>query len=151
MNYNQHDLTNGGHKSKMRKGRGPGSKGKTSGRGHKGAGSRSGYKTRPYYEGGGITAYERQPKRGFTRGRFKNNDVKSSLCLSRIDNHYNDGDVLDLKSAIDKNLVKSTTNIIKLIGNSEVKTKLSEVITNDISQGAKNVFDKAKVKVTITL
>jgi large subunit ribosomal protein L15 len=150
MSFNQHALT-GGNKSKMRKGRGPGSKGKTSGRGHKGAASRSGYKTRPYYEGGNITAYERQPKRGFTRGRFKNNDVRSTLCLSRIDSHYNDGDILDLQSAIDKNLVKSTTNIIKLIGNTAVNTKLSEVVTNDISQGAKNILESHNIKITITL
>jgi large subunit ribosomal protein L15 len=51
---------------KKRVGRGPGSGlGKTSGRGHKGAQSRSGYKFKRGFEGGQMPLHRRVPKRGF--------------------------------------------------------------------------------------
>ena len=54
--------------SRKRVGRGQGSgTGKTSGRGHKGAGQRSGFKkNRPAFEGGQMPLVRRLPKRGFT-------------------------------------------------------------------------------------
>ena len=52
---------------KKRVGRGPGSGlGKTSGRGHKGAQSRSGYHFKRGFEGGQMPLHRRVPKRGFT-------------------------------------------------------------------------------------
>jgi large subunit ribosomal protein L15 len=52
---------------KKRVGRGPGSgHGKTSGRGHKGQGSRSGYRHQRGFEGGQMPLHRRVPKRGFT-------------------------------------------------------------------------------------
>ena len=57
------DLT---HKKRLRVGRGPGSGiGKTSGRGIKGATSRSGYTMKVTYEGGQMPLQRRLPKRGF--------------------------------------------------------------------------------------
>ena len=51
---------------KKRVGRGPGSGlGKTSGRGHKGAQSRSGYSFKRGFEGGQMPLHRRVPKRGF--------------------------------------------------------------------------------------
>ena len=52
---------------KKRVGRGPGSgHGKTAGRGHKGQGSRSGYRHQRGFEGGQMPLHRRVPKRGFT-------------------------------------------------------------------------------------
>ena len=52
--------------SKKRVGRGQGSgNGKTAGRGHKGAQSRSGYKQKRGFEGGQMPLHRRTPKRGF--------------------------------------------------------------------------------------
>ncbi len=52
---------------KKRVGRGPGSgNGKTAGRGHKGAQSRSGYSYKRGFEGGQMPLHRRVPKRGFT-------------------------------------------------------------------------------------
>lgn len=63
------DLT---HKKKTRVGRGPGSGiGKTSGRGIKGATSRSGYTMKVTYEGGQMPLFRRLPKRGFRNGPFR--------------------------------------------------------------------------------
>lgn len=57
----------GSRRPRMRVGRGEGSgKGKTAGRGTKGAKARSGYKTRPQFEGGQMPLARRLPKRGFT-------------------------------------------------------------------------------------
>ena len=54
-------------KTKKRIGRGPGSgSGKTSGRGHKGLGSRSGGKVRAGFEGGQMPLQKRVPKYGFS-------------------------------------------------------------------------------------
>src|SRR5262245_12547786 len=51
---------------RKRLGRGPGSGlGKTSGRGHKGRGARSGGNTHPRFEGGQMPLQRRLPKRGF--------------------------------------------------------------------------------------
>ena len=53
----------GSRKPRKRVGRGHGSgTGKTSGRGHKGAGARSGSKTRPGFEGGQMPLHMRIPK-----------------------------------------------------------------------------------------
>ncbi len=64
-----HTLTpkKGARKDRKRVGRGPGSgNGKTAGRGHKGAGSRSGTRQRRNFEGGQMPLVRRLPKRGFT-------------------------------------------------------------------------------------
>ena len=65
------DLSNlkppaGAKHAKKRVGRGQGSgHGKTAGRGHKGAQSRSGYKFKRGFEGGQMPLHRRVPKRGF--------------------------------------------------------------------------------------
>ena len=59
------ELINKSSRSKKRLGRGIGSsKGKTSGRGHKGQKSRSGVAIKSF-EGGQMPLYRRLPKRGF--------------------------------------------------------------------------------------
>lgn len=56
----------GSRKAPKRIGRGPGSgTGKTSARGHKGQGSRSGAQVSPRFEGGQMPIARRLPKRGF--------------------------------------------------------------------------------------
>ena len=58
--------------SKKRVGRGMGSGiGKTSGRGHKGARSVSGYSIMRGFEGGQMPLHRRMPKRGFSNAVFK--------------------------------------------------------------------------------
>jgi large subunit ribosomal protein L15 len=59
------------HSKRLRVGRGIGSGlGKTSGRGHKGMKSRSGYSRRLTYEGGQMPLFRRMPKVGFSNARF---------------------------------------------------------------------------------
>ena len=64
-----HDLSpaKGSTRKRKRVGRGPGSGlGKTAGRGSKGQKSRTGYSSRPGFEGGQMPLVRRVPKRGFT-------------------------------------------------------------------------------------
>ncbi|MCD6417389.1 50S ribosomal protein L15 [bacterium] len=62
----------GAVKERKRVGRGNGSGyGKTSGRGHKGALSRSGSKRKPWFEGGQMPLARRMPKKGFSNYPFR--------------------------------------------------------------------------------
>ena len=71
-------------KSKKRLGRGIGSsKGKTSGRGHKGQKSRSGVAIKSF-EGGQMPLYRRLPKRGFNS--IKNKNFTAIINLTKIQN-----------------------------------------------------------------
>src|SRR5687767_15179218 len=65
---------------KKRVGRGPGSgNGKTAGRGHKGAQSRSGYSFKRGFEGGQMPLHRRLPKRGF------NNIFRTEYAVVNLD------------------------------------------------------------------
>src|SRR5688572_32750237 len=91
------------HGTRKRVGRGIGSGlGKTSGRGHKGWGQRSGAPRRPGYEGGQMPIYRRVPKRGFTNARFqKEYTVINVESLG----DFADGDTVDLQAVIARGLV----------------------------------------------
>jgi large subunit ribosomal protein L15 len=68
-----HEITAlaGKYKQRKRVGRGRASGvGKTSGRGHKGAGSRAGFSARHQFEGGQMPFFRRMSKRGFTNVNF---------------------------------------------------------------------------------
>ena len=67
MNITEITTSAGRDKRRKRVGRGKGAgQGKTCGRGHKGAGSRSGFRPFKLKEGGQMPAFRRMPKRGFT-------------------------------------------------------------------------------------
>lgn len=80
-----HDLhpAPGAKKSAIRRGRGEGSKGKTSGRGTKGTKAR--YQVRPGFEGGQLPLYMRLPKlRGFRSPFHKQYQVVNLEDLSKL-------------------------------------------------------------------
>jgi large subunit ribosomal protein L15 len=67
MNLSKLQPPAGSKQTKKRVGRGQGSgNGKTAGRGHKGAKSRSGFTRKRGFEGGQMPLHRRVPKRGFT-------------------------------------------------------------------------------------
>lgn len=82
-----HDITNqvGPHRRRRRIGRGESSGwGKTSGRGHKGMGQRSGGGPHSMHEGGAIPLYQRMPKVGFNNYNFRRDfDVVNLHDLER--------------------------------------------------------------------
>src|SRR5262245_49631726 len=84
----------GSRKTRKRVGRGPGSGiGKTSGRGHKGKGARSGGNTAPGFEGGQMPLQRRLPKRGF-HNRFRRE--YAIVNLARLEASFDSGAVVDV-------------------------------------------------------
>ena len=93
MNLNDLAPAPGAIKKRKRIGRGPGSgHGKTSGKGHKGRGARSGGNTPPGYEGGQMPLQRRLPKRGF-HNPFR--EEYSVVNLAQLDAGFEVGTVID--------------------------------------------------------
>ena len=138
-------------KSKKRLGRGVGSsKGKTSGRGHKGQKARSGVAIKSF-EGGQMPLYRRLPKRGFRN--FSTSKKIAIINLSRIqeiiakqktilNNKINISN-LQKSKLISKKFVK-----LKLLGTGDLKQKL-DIEVNAISKSAKDKIEKLGGKVTL--
>lgn len=104
-------------------GRGIGSgSGKTSGRGHKGWGARSGSSRRPGYEGGQMPIYRRVPKRGFTNARFRTE--YTVINVDKLEG-FDDGTEVTLESVLEAGLVSQNTPLLKVLGNGELTKKLT--------------------------
>src|SRR4029078_12772003 len=94
----------GANKNKKRVGRGPGSgSGKTAARGSKGQKSRSGYSSRPGFEGGQMPLQRRLPKRGFTN-TFKKEWLE--ISLAKIESSFNAGDEVTPEILHSRGLIK---------------------------------------------
>jgi len=121
-----HDITNmaGKYKARKRIGRGHGSgSGKTSGRGHKGAGSRAGHSHRPGFEGGQTPWARRFPKRGFTNAPFRTE--YHVVNVGQLDARFSDGDEVNLETLVAKRLIRNTKLPLKILGEGEMTKKLS--------------------------
>ena len=121
-----HDITNmaGKYKARKRVGRGHGSgSGKTSGRGHKGAGSRAGHTHRPGFEGGQTPWARRLPKRGFTNAPFRTE--YHVVNIGQLEARFNDGDEVNLETLVAKRLIRNTKSPLKILGEGELTKKLT--------------------------
>ena len=118
-----------------RRGRGHGSgNGKTAGRGHKGQKSRSGSGGKVGFEGGQMPLYRRLPKRGFT-----NRNTKEIIAINvALLNVFEDGAVVDIAALKQKGLVSNPRDGVKILGNGELKKKL----TVQVSQYSKTAAEK---------
>jgi large subunit ribosomal protein L15 len=135
-------------KSRKRIGRGIGSgKGRYSGRGIKGQKSRAGsHKMRAGFEGGQMPIYMRLGKlRGSTSkdampiGPFRTSTAPVNVgSLDRFD----DGAEVTPESLVDKGLLKNTKIDVKLLGNGELKKKLT-VRVHAISATAREKVEQA--------
>jgi large subunit ribosomal protein L15 len=120
-------------KSRKRLGRGPGSGlGKTSGRGHKGRGARSGGNTHPSFEGGQMPLQRRLPKRGF-HNPFRRE--YSIVNLSRLEAAFESGAVVDAAALAAHGLVRAGRPI-KVLGQGELSKPLT-VKAHAFSESAK--------------
>ena len=103
-------------------GRGTGSgTGKTAGRGHKGEGSRAGTSVHPTFQGGTMPLVRRVPKRGFNNRWAKRVAV---VNVSDLDDLFNSGDEVTPESMRKKNLAKGRYDLVKILGDGELKKKL---------------------------
>tara|TARA_Y100000590_G_C15642078_1_gene985363 strand:+ start:1057 stop:1512 length:456 start_codon:yes stop_codon:yes gene_type:complete len=138
-------------RTKKRLGRGIGSsKGKTSGRGHKGQKSRSGVAIKSF-EGGQMPLYRRLPKRGFNS--IKKNKVIAIINLDKIQEIYKKNKLIQDNKINLSNLqkIKSVNkkyNKLKLLGNGELKQKV-DIEVNFVSKSAKAKIEKLGGKVTL--
>lgn len=130
----------GSIKSNKRVGRGQGSGGSTAGRGHKGAQSRAGYKSKLGFEGGQMPLQRRVPKFGFKNNNkvyFKglNLDVLEGLAEKTKDTN------LSLQVLIDNGVVGKNDKV-KVLGRGELKSKIS-VEAHAFSETAAKAIEKA--------
>ncbi|MFI5352407.1 MAG: 50S ribosomal protein L15 [Candidatus Binatales bacterium] len=127
----------GSKRRRKRIGRGIGSgHGKTSGRGHKGKGSRSGGNTPPGYEGGQMPLKRRLPKRGFRR-LLKNaarRERHAQINLGRL-TIFADGATIDPAAMVERGLV-AQGRMVKILGDGELTTRLT-IKAHAFSAGAR--------------
>lgn len=134
----------GAHKRRKRVGCGPGSgHGKTSTRGHKGAGARSGKEFGPGFEGGQMPLYRRIPKRGFTNP-FKNEFEIVNLCKLR---DYPANSLVTPESLIEKKIIKKGL-AVKILGMGEISVPLT-IQAHAFSKRAKELIEKAGGKALV--
>ena len=129
----------GSRKKRKRVGRGNGSgHGSTAGSGDKGQGSRAGGTKGPGFEGGQTPLAMRLPK----LPGFKNrNRVEYAVVnVSRLDEIFADGDVVDGDALVAKGVVKSASAPIKVLGDGEITKKLT-VKVDKISGPAKQKIE----------
>ncbi len=134
----------GARKGRMRVGRGIGSgKGKTAGRGQKGAKARSGVSVNGF-EGGQMPLHMRIPKRGFNNIFAKDfAEVNLGLVQKAID-----GGKLDAGSVIDHNALKAAglarggKDGVRLLAKGEFTAKAKFAVAG-VSKGALEAVEKA--------
>jgi large subunit ribosomal protein L15 len=127
------------HKKK-RLGRGPGSGlGKTSGKGHKGQKSRSGYSAKIGFEGGQMPLQRRLPKRGFTN-IFKKQWLE--ISLAKLEASFNAGDEVTLEILHERGLIKKAKHDLVVLGSGEL-TKALTISAHRFTKGAAKKIEAA--------
>jgi large subunit ribosomal protein L15 len=123
MSLNNLRPPKGATHAKKRVGRGQGSgNGKTAGRGHKGAQSRSGYHFKRGFEGGQMPLHRRVPKRGFHNPFRVEYDV---INLDTLGERFEAGAVVTPEVLREKGLLKGAGHLIKVLGRGEVGKALT--------------------------
>ncbi len=144
MKLNSLSPINGSTKSRKRVGRGHGSGlGKSAGRGDKGAGQRSGFKRRAWFEGGQMPLARRLPMRGF------HNLFKKDFQIVNI----NRIEALGLKEVNaqilkENGLIRSALKPVKILGNGDMKSKI-DITATVFSKSAKEKIEKAGGTATV--
>ena len=135
----------GARRPRKRVGRGEGSRGKTSGRGHKGYGSRAGSKSKAGYEGGQNPIHMRMRK---LRGPHKKQSMPfenfrtttQPVNLSDLD-RFESGAEVTPESLREKGLAKRK-HPVKVLGNGDISKKLT-VRAHGFSATAKEKIEAA--------
>ncbi len=134
----------GANSNKKRVGRGMGSgMGKTSTRGHKGQGSRSGSSLMRGFEGGQMPLHRRLPKRGFT------NIFRTEYAVLSLDTIASLNETeLTLEKIIDLGLLKKRNGLVKVLANGEIKTAVT-VHAHKFSKAAQAAIEAAGGKAVV--
>lgn len=137
----------GSTRKKKRIGRGEGSgTGKTSGRGHKGAGSRSGSKRKLGYEGGQNPIHMRMRKlrgphmkKSMPFEMFRTSTQPVNVCEL---NRFNDGEVVTPALLSENGLAKKKSVPVKILAKGKLEKKLT-VRAHRFSASAKEKIESA--------
>lgn len=128
----------GRKKQPKRVGRGIGSGlGKTCGRGMNGQKSRSGSKSRVWFEGGQMPIQRRLPKRGFNNIFRKEYQIVNIQDLERINQKEVNPD-----NMLQARLIRKKNQPVKILGKGEL-TQAKEVKAHTFSASAVNKIEKA--------
>src|SRR5688572_10735461 len=123
MSLNNLHPPKGAKKDPKRIGRGQGSgNGKTAGRGHKGAKSRSGWAKKRGFEGGQMPLHRRVPKRGF------HNPFRIEYAVVNLDalaEQFDAGTVITPELLRESGLIHGTRQPIKVLARGDVSKKLT--------------------------
>lgn len=133
----------GSRKAKKRVGRGLGSgHGKTATRGHKGFKARSGSGIKLGFEGGQMPLQRRLPKRGF------NNIFKKFFAIVNVQDldRFAAGSRVDRQALIGAGLVSKNDDLVKVLGNGEVRCALTLVV-DKVSASARQKIEAAGGKI----
>jgi large subunit ribosomal protein L15 len=126
---------------RKRVGRGMGSgMGKTSTRGHKGQGSRSGSSLMRGFEGGQMPLHRRLPKRGFTNIFRTEYTVINLGRLSEVLEGSKETD-FTLEKLSSLGVLKKNHDLVKVLGNGELKTAIT-VHAHKFSKSAQEKIEK---------
>jgi large subunit ribosomal protein L15 len=114
--------------------------GKTSGRGIKGQGARSGGIKAPYFEGGQLPFVRRLP---FVRGFVNIHKMPfTPVNVQALDAAFNDGDAVTPEKMEAAGLIKSARARVKVLGQGDMQKKLN-VQAHAFSASAKEKIEKA--------
>lgn len=146
MQLNNLTPAQGSVRKRKRIGRGTGSgKGGTSTRGHKGAQSRSGYKSKAGFEGGQMPLQRRVPKFGFkNHNRVEYKPVNLDNLQSLLDKTK--AEKVDIELLVNNGVV-GKNDLVKILGRGELTTKV-DVTAHAFSKGAVEAIEKSGGKVT---
>ncbi|MCI8675527.1 MAG: 50S ribosomal protein L15 [Atopobiaceae bacterium] len=145
MQLNDLRPAEGSRKNRKRVGRGNSSgNGTTAGRGTKGQLSRSGGGKGAGFEGGQNPLAMRLPKLpGFTN---HNRIQYAPVNIARLEACFNDGDVVDGATLVEKGIIKKATQPVKVLGDGEL-TKALTVKVDKVSASAQAKIEAAGGKV----
>lgn len=148
-----HEITAlaGAHRRRTRVGRGKGSGlGKTSGRGQKGAGSRSGTARKKAFEGGQMPLFRRLRKYGFSNARFETNFWIVNLMDIVGHKDFAKGGSVTSESLVKAGLIRDDSRDVKVLGDLGEAKSLSvklDVNVSRVSASARKLIEGAGGKV----
>lgn len=92
------------------------------GRGHKGQKSRTGYRSKPGFEGGQTPLYRRLPKKRGMSPLFK--QVYNIVNIRDINKHFSEGEVVDIEGLVNKRLANPNFPV-KVLSVGDLNKKLT--------------------------
>ena len=136
-----HDLAPapGSTKNRKRVGRGHGSgHGKTATRGYNGQKSRAGGAKANGFEGGQTPLARRLPKLpGFTN---INRVEYAPVNVGRLETVFNDGDIVDGDSLVEKGIIKGTQTLVKVLGDGTLSKSLTVRVEKVSAMAAEKII-----------